>query len=207
VNDHAVQLFFGRTAIEQFSKCWLWTGSKDKDGYGRLRFQKKTIRANRLSFRIFKGDIPQGKLVCHHCDNPQCVNPDHLYAGTPKQNSADRDRRGRANIAHGQRHYKAKLTDDEVFHIRSSGDPLRSLAKQYGQSASTISRLQLGVDRVDAGGPVRARIDTHRRTETHCANGHERSAKNRYINQKTGKEFCRKCCADSAKRARQRARP
>ena len=75
--------------------CWEWSGSKNRNGYGQVRRWSKIEKAHRLAFEIANGDVPCGMLVCHHCDNPSCVNPSHLYAGTPLDNVVDRRVRGR----------------------------------------------------------------------------------------------------------------
>jgi len=77
--------------------CWNYTGYKNKDGYGQLRKERggKLGYAHRISYAYFNGEIPAGLNVCHKCDNPSCVNPDHLYAGTQKQNIKDMFDRGR----------------------------------------------------------------------------------------------------------------
>lgn len=75
--------------------CWLWTGYRNRDGYGRLKVARRMTLAHRLSYALVHGPIPSGKLVCHHCDTPACARPDHLFLGTDRDNAADKIRKGR----------------------------------------------------------------------------------------------------------------
>lgn len=120
--------------------CWLWTGAFSS-GYGSAMFQGKSKRAHRLSWEIFKGPIPDGVCVCHECDTPACVNPDHLFLGTKKDNADDRDLKGRnkSNSMPGESHPLALLTEGDVREIRLSSDTGTALAKRYGVHVMTIS--------------------------------------------------------------------
>jgi len=78
------------------SDCWIWTGSVDHSGYGQINKGKITYRAHRISYEMFIGPIPDGLLILHSCDNPKCVNPAHLRAGTCQDNTDDMIKRQRA---------------------------------------------------------------------------------------------------------------
>lgn len=77
------------------SDCIEWTAYIDSMGYGRIKINKKTTTAHRVSFMIFKGEIPENLCVCHACDNPKCVNPDHLFLGSHTENMRDMIKKGR----------------------------------------------------------------------------------------------------------------
>jgi hypothetical protein len=80
-----------RISPEPTSGCWLWASTYDSFGYGVLRNKK----AHRLSWQAYRGEIPDGMFVCHKCDVPECINPDHLFLGTPRENAQDMVRKGR----------------------------------------------------------------------------------------------------------------
>jgi hypothetical protein len=96
--------------------CWEWMAGKDKDGYGRFRYGKQKARANKVAWEITNGPIPDGLWVLHTCDNPRCVNINHLYLGTVKENAIDRDSRGRG--AKGEHVGTSKLLASDVIKIR-----------------------------------------------------------------------------------------
>ena len=90
-----LEKLLNKTEIKE-NECWIWTGSKTPTGYGHLTHFKKDFYTHRVSFEIFnQKEIPKGMCVCHFCDNPSCINPEHLWLGTMTENIADRDRKGR----------------------------------------------------------------------------------------------------------------
>jgi hypothetical protein len=117
--------------------CWKWTGEIDKDGYGRMKIpQAKGKRlAHRASWQIHNGEIPKGICVLHRCDVRDCVNPKHLFLGTPRDNSEDMVRKHRQ--ANGSKHGGAKLTESDVLKIReiyeSNGHSIAAIAKRFPQ--------------------------------------------------------------------------
>jgi hypothetical protein len=118
--------------------CWLWRGPVD-DGYGRMRRGQVKARAHRIMYELQCGEIPQGKVVRHSCDNPACVNPDHLELGTLADNVADMDKRGRRSLIHS-----AKLTENDVRRIREDSRAERAIAADYGVSHTTIGDIKRG---------------------------------------------------------------
>ncbi len=85
---------------EPNSGCWLWLGSMKANGYGNMGFNGSFTQAHRVSFMAYKGPIAVGNVICHRCDNPSCVNPDHLWQGTPSQNVRDSIAKGRTAKFH-----------------------------------------------------------------------------------------------------------
>jgi len=124
--------------------CWLWDGAVSDKGYGNIKISGNVAKAHRISYECFVGFIPTGSLVCHKCDTPLCVNPDHLFIGTSKDNSDDKINKGRDNKASGSRHGRAKLTEAQVIDIRASKLPHRKIAAQYGVARSTIWNILNG---------------------------------------------------------------
>lgn len=123
------------------SGCWHWIGGKDTYGYGHMFFLGKSVYAHRLALMISTGQTEMQGNVCHRCDNPQCVNPEHLYLGTQKQNLADMHQRGRAKPPKGVAVWSHKLTESQVLEVRllhAGGSSLRSLSRKFHVSAFCI---------------------------------------------------------------------
>lgn len=126
-------------------ECWEYTGTISLSGYGQFYHRGKSIRAHRAMYEIVNGEIPDGLLVCHTCDNRKCVNPSHLYAGTAADNYNDARERGRLNTPQGECHHNAKLSENDVANIRRSNFSQRKLAGIYGVSQATINEAKRGL--------------------------------------------------------------
>lgn len=128
------------------SDCIEWQGAKDPNGYGHLTLQQKHLYAHRWTWEQAYGPIPDGLCVCHKCDNPSCINLEHLWLGTKEDNWADMraKKRHRGGGARGTAQHLAKLTDDDVRAIRASDEIQIVLAKRYGVSQTTISNIRCG---------------------------------------------------------------
>lgn len=128
-------------------ECWPWSGSRrKKGGYGRLNVNGKVRSASRVAYELFVGPIPFGLHVLHHCDNPPCVNPAHLYLGNDQRNVDDCRARGRLRKAFGEAHGRAKLTARQVREARrlyTMGRGIVSLAREFGVAETTMRALVL----------------------------------------------------------------
>lgn len=109
--------------IHKTKDCWLWVGAKMGSGYGVMRDSDQSMQgAHRISYKLYKGDIPKDKIICHTCDNKSCVNPDHLFLGTQSDNMQDMHKKGRANFGGrnqtGKNNNAVKVTEDQVITIK-----------------------------------------------------------------------------------------
>ncbi len=122
--------------------CWEWTGARTRDGYGAYSYEGKSYRAHRIAL-LLDGRAPApDQYACHHCDNPLCVRPDHLYPGTPRDNM--RDAIDRRRVRAGERNHSSKLTEAAVREIRASGASVGSLAKRFGVTHGAVSMARSG---------------------------------------------------------------
>lgn len=95
-SDLTDQLFNAKWMPEPNSGCWLWTANIGRNGYGQIQIKRRPVPAHRAAWELFKGPIPKGMHVCHRCDTPACVNPDHLFLGTMSDNIKDSYAKGRS---------------------------------------------------------------------------------------------------------------
>jgi len=127
--------------------CWICTShAPGGSGYPRLRDNGKDDKAHRIIYRKYKGEIPKGYDVCHKCDIRVCINPDHLFAGTRKENIQDCVNKGRNS--RGENRPLAKLTKEQVIYIKDSIGKItgRECAKIYNVSPQQISRIRNGAE-------------------------------------------------------------
>ncbi len=159
--------FWSKVIIGAADECWEWTASRTPQGYGRFSFEGGGKYAHRAAWILLHGSIPDGMCICHHCDNPACVNLEHLYLGDAKSNRQDCVRRDRAVLPAGEDHWmhqrpddvpkgsqrgQAKLTESIVREIRHRKQtrtcPVREfisrLAEEYGVCRGTIAKVVWG---------------------------------------------------------------
>ena len=131
-----------RSDRDERTGCRNWTGCKNGDGYGMISVAGATIKAHRAAYQAWIGPIPRGMLVCHKCDNPSCIEPDHLFLGTPAANSDDRNKKGRT--PKGSMSGTAKLDEATVAEILRCEGSTATLAAKYGVGKSTIQNIKSG---------------------------------------------------------------
>lgn len=119
------------------SGCWEWLKSKN-NGYGKLMRHGKSWVAHRFSYEVFIGKIPEENQINHVCHNRGCVNPEHLYAGTQKENMFDMDEAGRRNQVRGERDGNNKITKDEAIAIFNSSGTAKTIARKFNVSQSLV---------------------------------------------------------------------
>ena len=131
-----------RREIDPETGCWLWTGARDKYGYGSIPVgPARSEKAYRAAYREFVAPIPEGAHVLHRCDNPRCINPEHLFLGDQRSNMADMVKKGRQQ--RGERGSMAKLTEPDVLKIRSLAGQLThaQIARVFGVRPSAVTRI------------------------------------------------------------------
>lgn len=139
-------LRFWERVRKQENGCWEWIGSKWSNGYGSIMIHRTKRKVHRISFLIHNGFLPGDKNVCHTCDNPSCVRPDHLFLGTNQDNTADMVAKGRST--HGERNGRAVLSEEQVIAIRENPPrgkwAKQELASKLGLTVNSIYNLLKG---------------------------------------------------------------
>jgi predicted XRE-type DNA-binding protein len=146
VTDQERERFEEKVEQSTPGACWEWTAHRQPDGYGMFRCDGQMRLAHRVAYTIHRGEIPAGKYVCHRCDNPGCVNPDHLFVGTQADNMGDAKAKGRH--AHGESNNYAKLTVKKVKRIRelwATGQITQvELGRAFGVTGAAINHVVQG---------------------------------------------------------------
>ena len=148
-SDSIKARFWGKVDVRADGDCWLWLGTLGRGQYGKFKIGAQSYRASRLSLGARLGrDLGKGEFACHHCDNPPCVNPSHLFAGSQLENMADAVKKGRTYRWNGRRagtdNPRAKLTEYDVLEIRRlcGVESARSISKRFGICVRTISDIR-----------------------------------------------------------------
>lgn len=150
------RIYTSRPAADRFwekvSKsdgCWEWTGAISQKGYGNFWDGARYVNAHKFSWEFQHGKAPDRMCVCHVCDNPKCVRPDHLFIGSYSDNMQDCSKKGRLNHYFGESSPAAKLTEAQVLEIRrahAQGARMSDLARRYGLTQSSIALIVRGIN-------------------------------------------------------------
>lgn len=136
-NKELALAVFSRARLNIETGCWEWTGGKIRGGYGSICLAGRAQRAHRAAFVATYGAIPVGLCICHRCDNPTCVNPNHLFAGSQSENLRDAIQKGRRSV----------LDVATVLQIKSllkQGISRKEIAQTYGTSKAVVTLIALG---------------------------------------------------------------
>lgn len=200
--------FWPKVAVGAPEECWEWTAYRRSSGYGLFSVRSGfPVNAQRVAYALVNGSIPEGLFVCHHCDNPPCCNPAHLYAGTPRENAADMVRRGRSALPGGkpgETNPNARFTYEQAndirrAHLRDDLDRF-ALAAIHEVKVSTIDRLLSGRTykprNEEEAKLVRPALPKPA-DRTHCPQGHPLDRFN-----PDGRRYCGTCKRDKARSSR-----
>ncbi len=142
--DEFINRFWEKVDNREKEECWNWQGAIQSKGYGSVGIsKKKSALAHRIAYEITNGEIPNGLMVLHKCDNRRCINPNHLYLGTHQDNMKDMVERDRQ--ARGERNARSRLTNEDVENIRRiygmGNHTQQQVADQFGVSISSIRKI------------------------------------------------------------------
>lgn len=212
--------FWEKVEISLPHQCWEWRGANRQPGsygwwtrYDPLTQKSRLIAAHRVAYELCHGQIPTKQKVCHHCDNPICVNPWHLFTGTHAQNMADMAHKGRATKKRGEQVTTAVLTENqvrEVFALYNTGRYTQEqIGSKFGVNQTTISSILIGAN----WGHLGLKAFFQRRLEglaevnaakTHCPKGHPYDETNVSIYR--GHRTCKVCNREKSRRYRLKSR-
>lgn len=157
LSQSIVEKFWKMVDFGEENECWIWKGGTNGSGnglgHGKLVISRdhgkaKNEYAHRISWVLHYGQIPDGMFVCHHCDNPPCVNPKHLFIGTQVDNMKDMASKGRTGKgAFGERQHSAKLKEKDVVEIKTAlrdGQKMSVLSKRFGVTIQAIHHIKTG---------------------------------------------------------------
>lgn len=151
ITQHPFDNFDKRWRLDEATGCWMWTGAVFNHGYGYFSsgpwYRKWVDCAHRASWQFYHGEIPHGLFVCHKCDTPLCVNPDHLFLGTPKENTQDAAKKNRMNRPYGEDGNSTKLTEVDVIDIlwlNSWGLNATQISKHYDVNDQSVRNIIRG---------------------------------------------------------------
>lgn len=207
LTENFKRLFWAKVSSNRKpDQCWEWIGQKGRLGYGVIGAKtengRRPLAAHRVSFEIHVGTISSGLCVLHHCDNPSCVNPAHLFLGTRDDNNKDAAQKCRVRF--GERHHFTTISDETVLEIRqkvAAGVHYSKAAKVFNISLEQARRIANGKTRRHAGGPT---VSTAIQVRTHCKRGHLLTNENVSLGQ--GYRTCKTCRREDTKKYRERQR-
>ena len=141
--------FHASYRVDDETGCWMWLGHpRGSNGYGSIKVGGRAEVAHRYSWALHHGPIPEGLIVCHKCDTPLCVNPEHLFVGTHSDNQQDKMRKGRMGDVgtktplRGESNPGSVLSEQDVLKIRNMDEPQRRIARMFGVTQAAISAIK-----------------------------------------------------------------
>jgi hypothetical protein len=143
----SLQERFEARVVRTEAACWKWVGSVNQSGRGQLKINGAFLTASHVSYNLYNGSVPTGLYVLHKCDNPNCVNPEHLFLGSQSDNMQDMVSKGRQSVLKGELSPTCKLSDAQVIEIRRRHKPwcpkngTAPMAREFGVTYGHIQKI------------------------------------------------------------------